>query len=133
MRIQQGAQRQHKRAQLCKGHVVGGHERRLPRGEFVHETPKSPDVALLVVRLLLAHLWGEVQWSSHPSLSKLRAWVEGPPESHVPDLDVAVPIQEDVAGFDIPVQDPLLVQVLEPLTNLNEVRPQHLLVDEGAA
>lgn len=42
-------------------------------------------------------------------------------ESEVPDLDFHFVVEENVPQFDVPVEDAVPVQILEPVDDLNKV------------
>lgn len=51
-------------------------------------------------------------------------------QAEVPQLDVALSVQEDVCALEVAVQDPVLVQVVHGKRDLPKV-PQHLPAAAG--
>lgn len=95
--------------------------------QLVKQAAHRPDIAFFVVRLLFAEFWREIEGSAYHGLCKFVAGEHfGDPE--VSDFDFFVFIHEDVEGFDIPVQNFVLVDVLESNADFDEEPPDFVLL-----
>mmetsp|Transcript_19813 Transcript_19813/g.55082 ORF Transcript_19813/g.55082 Transcript_19813/m.55082 type:complete len:276 (+) Transcript_19813:1787-2614(+) len=96
-----------------KRREVGGVEGVLEGRHLVQHTAKGPDIALVVVRLAVAELRGEVVGSSHRGLGKASWAAQHLGEAKVAELDLHFLRDKDVFCFDVTVEDVLLVEVLQ--------------------
>lgn len=94
---------------------------------LIHEASEGPHVRGLVVGLVGPNLGRHVVRSSNLSLEEAVLHPLG--DVHVSDLDGAVVAQEAVSGLKVAMTNLLCVQVCQRLEALNEVSPDHLLVD----
>jgi len=84
----------------------------MPEGtQLVEQAAHCPNVALLVVRLLLAEFGRQVKGSADHGLRKLIAG-EHLGDSQIAYFDFLTFVHEDIQGFDISVQNPVLMDVL---------------------
>ena len=95
--------------------------------EFVEQAAQGPDIALFVVRLLLAEFGREVERGADHGLRKLVA-SEHLGDPQVANFDFLVLVHEDVQSFDIPVQNLVLVDVLEAQADFDEEAPDFVLL-----
>lgn len=87
-----------------KCHWILSLEWRSERAEFVDDTAERPYIAQIIVFLIMNLLWAHVIGRSHMRECKLTFVIHDPRQSEVSKLAVAVRVEEDVAGFQIPVQ-----------------------------
>lgn len=73
--------------------------------QFVYYAPKRPNVALFVVFLVVNLLRRHVVRGANVREGELRLVVEHSGQTEVAQFDVAVQVKENVARFQIPVQD----------------------------
>ena len=98
-------------------------EGRLHLSELDHSDAKTPDVNLGVVRLVpesLAghHLWGHPVWCADEGVSLLIVLLELGADSKVGELDVPLQSEQDVAGLEVSVDDPVPVEIEEAVHHL---------------
>jgi hypothetical protein len=72
--------------------------------ELVNDASKRPNIAFLVVFLVMDLLWRHVVWGTNVSESKLRLLVHYSRKSEVTQLNVTIPIQEYIPRFKISMQ-----------------------------
>ena len=103
--------------------LVRRHERRVARRRLEDDAPERPEVRLGAVRLPLALLRAQVdrgpdRRGGQPVVVQL------PGEPEVPD-DRPAPrdVEEDVGGLQVPVEDPVLVQVPQALRQADDNLP----------
>lgn len=88
-----------------QGHGIQRLKRRMQRAELVNNAAERPNVTFLVVLLVVDLLWRHVVGRANVGECELRFIVKHPGQSEVAQFHVAVQIEEDVAGFEVAVQD----------------------------
>ena len=73
--------------------------------QFINNTSKRPNIAFLIVLLVVDLLRRHIVGCSDMRECKLRLIVEHASQTEVSQLHVAIEIQEDVARFQITVQN----------------------------
>ena len=98
---------------ICKLDLVSGFERSPQREHLVDDAARRPDITLLIVALLLNLLWAHVVRCADMGVGKDRLVAHHPAQPEIAQLHVLVRVEEDVAWFEVPVQDlvPLLPHV----------------------
>mmetsp|Transcript_88708 Transcript_88708/g.248189 ORF Transcript_88708/g.248189 Transcript_88708/m.248189 type:complete len:267 (+) Transcript_88708:204-1004(+) len=114
-------------------HLIPCIEGVLKRAQLVHHAPVRPDVALLVVGLLLAHLGRQVVGGANQGLREARGLAEDPCNAQVPNTDVVNGVQKHVQRLDVPVEDPVRMQPRDPDADLQSQLPHHGLLQRFAA
>ena len=97
---------------------VAALKRLLEAGQFVNDAAQTPDVGLVIVRLVLHDLRTSVDQRAHKGVHQLRRVLQvlGEPEVH--QLDAVVLVDHDVRRVQVSVHDPLVdVQVLQRRAN----------------
>lgn len=89
----------------CQGHRVQRLEGWVEGAELVYNTTKRPNVTLLIVLLVMNLLRRHIIRRSDVRERELGFIIKNPRKSKVSQLDVAVQVKEDVAGFQVTVQD----------------------------
>mmetsp|Transcript_97077 Transcript_97077/g.307945 ORF Transcript_97077/g.307945 Transcript_97077/m.307945 type:complete len:282 (+) Transcript_97077:840-1685(+) len=95
-------------------------ERVLQSGRLVQDHATAPDVALIVVGLLLDYFWAEVVGRADHGLGIALHGLEHPRDAKVTQLDLAAGHEEDVLGLEVPVKHPPRVDVQQRETDLDE-------------
>lgn len=79
----------------------------------MQDTAKTPYIRFLVVLAILPDLGRHHKGSADFGLSQIKGLAHEFGYAEVSDLDLPVSSEEDVIGFEIAVQDLLVVDVLE--------------------
>lgn len=87
--------------------------------EFVEKDSQRPDVEGVVVSFVLDHFWRHVLEGSTEGIPLL-AVVRLNAPAEVADLDDVAFFNEDVLGLDVPVNESLLVHVVDARADLDE-------------
>mmetsp|Transcript_24636 Transcript_24636/g.69259 ORF Transcript_24636/g.69259 Transcript_24636/m.69259 type:complete len:490 (-) Transcript_24636:533-2002(-) len=103
-----------------QGGYVVGLEGLLEGQELVEHHPQRPDVRLAAVRQILADLWRQVRGRPYDRLGRLPG-LQDLGDAEVAQLGRPGLHEEDVLALDVPVQDPLVVDVLQP----EQAVPEH--------
>ena len=98
-----------------------------PGHHLVNDAPQRPHVALVVVRLVLAQLRGQVVRRAHQRLGKVNRVRHHLGDAEVPNLRVAVLVEEYVLSLDVPVQNLEAVYVVQPQRGLQRESPHDIL------
>lgn len=109
--------------QSLDGSSVEGSE---PVEQLVKDDPEAPNVHLVVVHLLQQDLRSNVEGRSLDGSEKVDAGRHGLSEPEVTNL-YGVPVEQNILGFQVPVESPLLVQVEHRRQDLLPVEP-HLIL-----
>mmetsp|Transcript_83697 Transcript_83697/g.231974 ORF Transcript_83697/g.231974 Transcript_83697/m.231974 type:complete len:341 (-) Transcript_83697:71-1093(-) len=117
---------------LHQGLDVLGFEGHAERGHLVNDAAKSPNVAPKRVGLLLADLWAEIVRGANCRPSKGHSALE-----HLGDAEVTHPQtvrrgEEKVLALEIPMQDVLVMHVLQRQGDLSKP-PEDLPLAQGLA
>ena len=72
---------------------------------FIQDTPKRPDIRLLVIRLFLANFWRQVVWSSYCCLGTIIGVLEYTSYAKITDFDLAALCHKDILCLEITVKD----------------------------
>lgn len=107
---------------------VRGPEGRPERAEFIGDAAHAPHVRLPVVAFALEHLGAHVERRSDSGESLEGLGAELSAEPQVSNFEVAVVVDEDVGGLEIPVHDAFAVHVLQGTRDLVNVGPDLLLL-----
>ena len=78
-----------------------------------YNTPKSPDITLVVVRFVLEYFGAHVVRSAYARLCEVRRALEHLRNTEVTKHEAAVPEQENVLRLEIAVQYSILVHVMQ--------------------
>lgn len=98
-------------------------ERRLEVGQLVDQTAGGPNVGLRVVTAALPDLRRHVVGRAHVRLGHEAALAECPRQPEVPQFDVFLGVDEQVAGLEVPVHDLFAVELLQRDEELEEHLP----------
>lgn len=90
------------------------------RRHLVHQDAEGPDVGLVVVDFALAQLGREVDGGAADGLRHGGRRLKHRRDTEVAQLDDLVLGEEDVAGFDVAVENASVVQILDGETRLGE-------------
>ena len=110
---------------------IFGLERRASVDQSVNDDSDAPHIDFVAVPLRLQYLWSDVIGRSADGLLLLPVEINARGQSEIPDLDVHMLVEEQVAQFQIPMDDLLSVQVLKPLQHLQH-EVLHLALREPA-
>lgn len=103
-------------------------ERWIAGKHFVYEYPQSPPIYSFAVAFALYYFWCEIFWCTAQSpcsvLNLLR-------EAKIGYFDVPVTINEQIFGFQIAVNDVLLVQTLDGQHNLRGKEARRLVCESA--
>ena len=77
----------------------------MQRTQLVQYAAKRPDVTFFIVLLLVDLLRAHVVWSTHMRECELRLVRHDTSEAEVTELHVRVGIEEDVARFEVTMQN----------------------------
>mmetsp|Transcript_18866 Transcript_18866/g.35991 ORF Transcript_18866/g.35991 Transcript_18866/m.35991 type:complete len:332 (-) Transcript_18866:15-1010(-) len=103
-----------------KAHEALSFEGVLEGAQLVHDAAQGPDIGLVRVRLVGAHLWGHVVRRAHEGIGKVFSAFHNLRNSKVPKLDHPSARQENVLGFEVPMKHLLAVDVVQAHCNLDE-------------
>ena len=78
----------------------------------MQDTPKTPYIRFLVVFAVLPDLGRHHKGSPDFSLSQIKSLTHELGNAEISDLDLSVCSEEDIIGFEIAVQDLLVMDVL---------------------
>ena len=87
---------------------------------LVQDATQGPDIRLLIVRLFLANLRGQVIWCSNSCLSAVIGMLENSCDTKVTDFDRAILVHENVLCFEISMKNFSVVNMLDGQGHLNE-------------
>lgn len=88
---------------------IFGLERRASVDQSVNDDSDAPHIDFITVPLRLQYLWSDVIGRSADGLLLLPVEVNARGQSEIPDLDVHMLVEEQVAQFQIPMDDLLSV------------------------
>ena len=95
---------------------------------LVHDDASGPQIDLCVVLPLQYHLWCHVEWSALDGGQHEGVEAEVPGKPEVTELGPALGVQEDVLRLDVPVEDPVGVEVVEGGDQLTDPELPHHVV-----
>ena len=113
-------------------------ERRFERAHLVEDAAHGPDIDFEVVGFLLDEFGSEVERRADARVLGGELVLDYLGDAHVPELmrsgylDAAVEREEDVEGFDVSVDDVVVVQVEQGVGELLGDAPDLGLLDLGA-
>jgi hypothetical protein len=99
---------------------VSGLEGMLERGHFVKNTTERPNIALVVVRLVLTDFRRKVVRGADSCTCKLMSAMKNACNAEVSELDDVFLRKEDVLRFQIAVKDLAIVHMLQGKANLDK-------------
>mmetsp|Transcript_35597 Transcript_35597/g.54422 ORF Transcript_35597/g.54422 Transcript_35597/m.54422 type:complete len:261 (+) Transcript_35597:1538-2320(+) len=103
---------------------------RAPEGtQLVSDASHAPDIRFPIVALALENFGAHVEGCTHSRESLNGLGAELATESEIPDLEVAVVVDEDVCRLEVAMHDSLAMHVLEGARNLVNVFPDLLLLE----
>lgn len=95
----------------------------LQSAQLVEHAPERPDVALMVIGLLLAEFRGQIVRRSHHGVREVCCLVQHFRHAQVANLYAVILRQEHINCLDVSVQNFIGVQILNAQTHLNEELP----------
>ena len=105
----------------CKG--------RSTMNEFIQQYSKWPYVKRVIMVLVLNHFWSHILQSSTEGISLLHVVrLDAPPK--VADFDDITVFDQDVLGFDVSVDEPLLVHIVNATADLDEKVKRSIFTEE---
>ena len=103
---------------LVDEHWVLVRERVDSSDHFVEKNAESPPVDWLAVTFVEKHLWGKVLWRSAQGVS---TGLNDLSKAKIGQLKIASVVDQNVLGFEVPVNSVLAVEVLKHANDLGRV------------
>ena len=82
--------------------------------EFVENTSECPHIRLIAIPPILTDLGTEIVRSAHKRICRLLHSLQNLTDTKISNLNSAVRVEEDIAALNIPVEDFIRMDALQP-------------------